>query len=221
MRSYQQYCPAARALDVIGERWTLLVIRELLTGPKRYTDLQDGLPGIGPNVLAERLRSLEDSGLVEKHRMPPPAASTVYQLTELGEGLQPVLGSLFEWGLQLVGKPASGDAVKASYWLPAIQAAVRPDALGPDVHDTYEFRVGDESIVVTAEAGAVRVTAGAVDDPDVILTMDHVTFARIARGRLTSLEAMERGQLKVEGDAGAAERCAQLFGAPVSAGAGT
>ncbi|HKN93148.1 MAG TPA: winged helix-turn-helix transcriptional regulator [Thermoleophilaceae bacterium] len=221
MRSYQQYCPAARALDVIGERWTILVVRELLAGPKRYTDLQDGLPGIGPNVLAERLRSLEDSGLVEKRRMPPPAASTVYRLTELGEGLQPVLGSLFEWGLQLVGKPGKGDAVKASYWLPAIQAAVRPGALGPEVHDSYEFRVGDESIVVTAEGGFVRVTSGAVDDPDVILTMDHATFADIGRGLLTSREAEERGRLKVEGDAAAVERCARLFGAPVSAGAGT
>src|SRR5207248_602241 len=87
MRSYQQYCPAARALDVVGERWTLLVVRELLVGPKRYTDLQDGLPGIGPGVLAARLRTLEEAGLVEKRRLAPPAASTVYSLTERGEGL--------------------------------------------------------------------------------------------------------------------------------------
>jgi DNA-binding HxlR family transcriptional regulator len=221
MRSYQQYCPAARALDVVGERWTLLVVRELLAGPKRYTDLQDGLPGIGPNVLAERLRSLESAGLVEKRRMAPPAASTVYELTELGEGLHPVLDSLFQWGLQFAGRPAEGDAVKASYWLPAIKAAVVPGALPQDVHDTYEFRVGDESIVVTVSDGEVHVTAAAADDPDLILTMDHNTFAQIGRGQLTSLEAIERGRLKVEGDPGAAERCAQLFGAAVSAGAGT
>jgi hypothetical protein len=152
--------------------------------------------------------------------MPPPAASTVYRLTALGEGLEPVLGSLFQWGLQLVGKPMKGETVKASYWLPAIQAAVRPGALGPDVHDTYEFRVGNESILVRADEGAVHVTAGAVDDPDVILTMDHATFANIGRGQLTSLEAIERGKLKVEGDPDAAERCAQLFGAAASAGAG-
>jgi DNA-binding HxlR family transcriptional regulator len=221
MRSYQQYCPAARALDVVGERWTLLVVRELLTGPKRYTDLQDGLPGIGPNVLAERLRSLEKAGIVEKRRLPPPAASTVYGLTEVGEGLQPVVDSLFHWGLQFLGRPAKGDAVKASYWLPAIQAAAQPGALPPDVDDTYEFRVGNESIVVRASGGEVHVTAAPADDPDLILTTDHTTFARIGRGHLTSLEAVEQGRLKVEGDPGAAQRCAQLFGAAFSAGART
>jgi DNA-binding HxlR family transcriptional regulator len=221
MRSYQQYCPAARALDVVGERWTLLVVRELLTGPKRYTDLQDGLRGIGPNVLAERLRSLEKTGIVEKRRLPPPAASTVYELTETGEGLRPVVDSLFHWGLQFLGPPAKGDAVKASYWLPAIEARARPGALPDDVDDTYEFRVGDERITVTASDGEVHVTATAADHPDLILTTDHTTFARIGRGTLTSPEAVEQGRLKVDGDPGAAERCAQLFGAAVSAGAGT
>jgi DNA-binding HxlR family transcriptional regulator/putative sterol carrier protein len=221
MRSYQQYCPAARALDVVGERWTLLVIRELFTGPKRYTDLQDGLPGIGPNVLADRLRSLEAAGVVDKRRMPPPAASTVYGLTELGDGLRPVLDGLFQWGLQLLGSPAKGDTVKASYWLPAIKAAAHPGALADDVDDTYEFRVGSESIVVTAANGEVHVDAAAADHPDLILTTDHATFAKLGRGQLTSLAAIERGKLKVEGDPGAAERCAQLFGAAASAGAGT
>src|SRR5438132_8507698 len=107
MRSYQQFCPAARALDVVGERWSLLVVRDLLTGPKRYTDLQAGLPGIGPNVLADRLRSLEGAGLIAKRRLPPPAASTVYELTELGSGLRPVLTALFGWGLRLVGAPTT------------------------------------------------------------------------------------------------------------------
>jgi DNA-binding HxlR family transcriptional regulator/putative sterol carrier protein len=221
MRSYQQFCPAARALDVVGERWTLLVVRELLTGPKRYTDLQDGLPGIGPNVLAQRLRSLESAALVQKRRLPPPAASTVYELTELGSGLDSVMTSLFQWGLQLAGAPTRGDAVRASYWLPAIQQAVRPGALPKDVDDTYEFRVGDERIVVTASGGEVEVTPGEAEEPDLVITTDHETLAGLGRGAITPLQAIEEGRLSVEGDPAAAERCAELFGAAASADAGT
>jgi len=145
VRSYQQFCPAARALDVVGERWTLLIVRDLLLGPKRYTDLQAGLPGIGPNVLADRLRSLEGAGLVRKRRLPPPAASTVYELTELGAGLRPALEELFRWGLHFAATPSAADAVKASWWLPAIRAAIRPESVPADVDDTYELRIGDDA----------------------------------------------------------------------------
>lgn len=226
MRSYQQYCPAARALDIVGERWTLLVVRELLVGPKRYTDLQDGLPGIGPGVLAERLRKLEKAGLVEKRRLAPPAASTVYSLTERGEGLAPVLTELFQWGLQLVDAPDRHDTVRASYWLPAIESAIRPGALPDNVDDVYEFRVGEESIVVAVSHGRVEVRPGPAESPDVVIATDHETFARLGRGALSSLEAIEAGKLSVEGDPSAAERCDLLFGAPAeetepaSAGAG-
>jgi DNA-binding HxlR family transcriptional regulator len=227
MRSYQQYCPAARALDVVGERWTLLVVRELLVGPKRYTDLQEGLPGIGPGVLAARLRTLEEGGLVEKRRLAPPAPSTVYSLTERGEGLAPVLTELFHWGLQLADAPGTHDAMRASYWLPAIEAAIRPGALPDDVDDEYEFQVGDESIVVAVAQGRVEVRPGPADSPDVVIATDHETFARVGRGALSSLEAIEAGKLSVEGDSSAAERCALLFGGaaeegtePASAGAG-
>jgi DNA-binding HxlR family transcriptional regulator len=220
MRSYQQYCPAARALDVVGERWTLLVVRELLVGPKRYTDLQDGLPGIGPGVLAARLRTLEQARLVGKRRLAPPAASTVYSLTERGEGLAPVLNELFHWGLQLVDAPDRQDTVRASYWLPAIEGAIRPGAVPDDVDDVYEFRVGDESIVVTASHGTVEVAPGPAESPDVVIATDHETFACLGRGTLSSLEATEAGKLSVEGDASAAERCGLLFGEPASAGAG-
>ena len=213
MRSYQQFCPAARALDVIGERWTLLVIRELLTGQKRYTDLQDGLPGIGPNVLADRLRSLQHAGLVEKKRLPPPAASIVYALTPRGAALRSVLSELFEWGLQLAGEPGKGDAVRASYWLPAIEAAARrgqvPD--GPD--DVYEFRVGEDSIGVAVSDGQVHVTAGQPPRPDVVLSTDARTFADLGRGALAAEAAIKAGRLSVEGDPAAAARCGALFGA--------
>jgi DNA-binding HxlR family transcriptional regulator len=211
MRSYQQFCPAARALDVVGERWTLLVVRELLFGPKRYTDLQAGLPGIGPNVLSDRLRSLESANVLRRRRLPPPAASTVYELTELGRGLRPVVFGLFEWGLRLTGEPTSNDVIRASYWLPAIEAAAQPQAVPPDADDTYEFRVGEEIVSVTVRNGRIDVRQGATDSPDVVLSTDAWTFVALGRGELSPLEAIKAGKLSVEGDPAAAERCAAVF----------
>jgi DNA-binding HxlR family transcriptional regulator/putative sterol carrier protein len=211
VRSYSQFCPAARALDLVGERWTLLLVRELLFGPKRYTDLQDGLPGIGPNVLAERLRSLESAGLIAKRRLPPPAASTVYELTELGMGLRSVLEALFRWGLQVIGTPTSRDKIKASYWLPAVKAAARADALPPGVKDTYEFRIDDEVVSMTATRGAIEVRQGASASPDLVLRTDAATFVALGRGDLSALGAIEDGKLTVHGDPAAAERCAAIF----------
>lgn len=211
VRSYHQFCPAARALDVVGERWTLLVVRELLFGPKRYTDLQEGLPGIGPNVLAERLRTLEAAAVIAKRRLPPPAASTVYELTELGEALRPVLYDLFDWGMRLTGTPRRDDAIKASYWLPAIEQYARPEGLGADVDDRYEFRIGDEMVTVRVSAGRCEAHVGFADDSDVIVETDHRTFADLGAGRVSTERAIRDGRLRVEGDQAAVERCSILF----------
>jgi DNA-binding HxlR family transcriptional regulator len=212
MRSYQQFCPTARALDLVGERWTLLMVRELLFGPKRYTDLQDGLPGIGPNVLAARLQRMEASGLIRKRRLPPPAASAVYELTELGDGLRAVVRALFEWGLDVIGTPSAHDTVKASYWLPAIQAAVDLQSPSTDIDDEYEFRVADEAITVTVRAGKIDVRQGPAERPGVVLHTDTQTFVGLGSGQITPAQAIEAGTLRVEGDSAAAQRCAELFG---------
>jgi DNA-binding HxlR family transcriptional regulator/putative sterol carrier protein len=211
MRSYRQFCPAAKALDLVGERWALLVVRELLSGPKRYSDLQHGLPGIGPNVLAARLRSLERAGLIQKRVIPPPAASTVYELTDLGAGLRPVLLELFQWGLQLLSSPATGETVKASYWLPAIEAAASVARVPDGVDDAYEFRIGEEVITVRATGGKATVQAGPAESPSVVVETDTKTFARLGRGQLSPLEAAEQGKLAFAGDEAAAERCAAIF----------
>src|SRR5215470_18393749 len=108
-RSYNQYCAVARSLDVIGERWTLLIIRDLLVGPKRYKDLLDGLPGIGTNLLAARLRDLEKAGIVRRTLLPPPAASTVYELTEVGRALEPAIFAIGRWGARFLGSPRETD----------------------------------------------------------------------------------------------------------------
>ncbi len=211
MRSYHQFCPAATALDLVGERWTLLVVRDLLFGPKRYTDLQDGLPGIGPNVLSSRLRSLESAGVIRKRRLPPPAASTVYELTELGEGLRPVLLELFDWGLQLLRVPGGSDAIRASYWLPAVEQAARRELLPDGTDDLYEFRIGSETITVHATNDRIDVWQGAGERPDLVVHTDPATFIEIGRGRISSAEAIKVGKLRTEGDPAAGARCAMLF----------
>src|SRR5947209_6790027 len=114
-RSYNQYCAVARALDVIGERWTLLIVRELLTGPKRFKDLLEGLCGIGTNLLAARLKDLEGQGVVWRTSLPPPAGSKVYELTELGRSLEPVVVALSRWGLKLLDAPSEEEDLKAAW----------------------------------------------------------------------------------------------------------
>src|SRR5438067_1752405 len=160
MRSYNQFCPAARALDLVGDRWTLLIVRELLFGPKRYTDLQEGLPGIGPTLLAERLRSLEAAELIERRRLPAPAASTVYELTELGGELRPVLSELFRWGMRTLSPPGPDDTIRASWLLAAIEARAEADHISPDVEETYEFRIGGEVVTVLASPSRIEARQG-------------------------------------------------------------
>lgn len=163
-RTYSQYCPIAHALDLVGERWSLLVVRELQHGPLRYTDLHARLHGASTNVLAARLRELEQSGVVRRSRLPAPAATTVYELTELGAGLAPVLRALAHWGARSLGPPPD-DVELQPGWL---ERTLRT-ALGEGAPDgAYELRVDDE--VACVVDGDVR--PGPADDPDVVIHCD-------------------------------------------------
>src|SRR5262245_21762770 len=143
-RRYHQYCPVARALDVVGERWTLLIARELLLGPRRFTDLAEGLPGIGSSVLASRLAALEQCGLIAKRSLPAPAASVVYELTEKASGLRPVLAALADWGMQLLGSPRRDDHVRGEWLVLGLAVTAKPSQPVPD--GTYELHVDDEVV---------------------------------------------------------------------------
>jgi DNA-binding HxlR family transcriptional regulator len=169
MKRYDQYCPIAHALQVVGERWTLLVVRELAAGPKRYTDLAAGLPGIGTNILAGRLRDLEAEGIVTKHRLPPPAASQVYELTERGSGLMPVLRSLAHWGARSLGPPGPDEQLEPG-WL---YGALRTSSWGVETAEgSVEFRVGAElASLVDGEA-----VDGGVEDPDAVVAGEPAGF---------------------------------------------
>ena len=163
-KRYDQYCPIAHSLDLIGDRWSLMVVRELMRGPKRYTDLVDGLPGIGTNVLATRLRDLETHGILVRTTLAPPAASKVYELTDYGRDLEPVMHELGQWGARSLGPPSSGPPLFQGWLGNALNCAMAP--LAPD--GRFEFRVGDE--VASLIDGEVH--DGSIDDPDVIVEAD-------------------------------------------------
>jgi DNA-binding HxlR family transcriptional regulator len=163
-KRYEQYCPVAHALDLVGERWALLVVRELMHGPKRYTDLAEHLPGIGTNILASRLRDLEACGIVTKRMLPPPAASRVYELTEYGRGLRPAIRELALWGARSLGPPTADDELFDGWLENAVDTVLAP--IAPP--GRFEFRVGDEvASLVDGEA-----QAGPVEEPHVVVEGD-------------------------------------------------
>ncbi len=209
-RRYGQYCSLARALDVLGERWSLLIVRELLSGPKRYKDLLRHLPGIGTNLLAARLKSLEAQGVLEHRALPPPASTAAYALTERGRALEPALVELARWGLPLLGRPAEDDAYAPHWSLLAMQAVFRPDhAAG--VRAVYEFRVGGDVFHTRIEAGRLTTRQGPASHPDFVLETDAATYLAVVAGDMTTEEAMRQGVLTVRGDQEAWARSGEIL----------
>ena len=223
-RTYQQYCGLAAALDVLGERWTLLIVRELLIRPRRYRDLLADLPGIGTNLLAERLKFLIDEGLVRQRELGGGSKRQAYELTEKGEALRPVVLGLARWGMESVGDLSAEYAVRPSWAFLAVEAMIDPDQV-PGVDEQYEFRVDDEVFHIDVRDGAARALAGPADDPAMVATTDAATFVQIGGGRLSPLAATVSGKLVLEGDIDVVLRCCALLGleagpVPVPAGAG-
>jgi DNA-binding HxlR family transcriptional regulator len=160
-KRYDLYCPVAHALRLVGERWALLLVVELMSGPKRYTDLAEALPGIGTNILADRLRDLEAGGIIEKRKLPPPAASRVYELTEYGEALKPTIRELALWGARSLGPPTDADELFPGWLRNALDMVLAP--IAPP--GSFEFRVGEEvASLVDGET-----LSGPVEDPDVVI----------------------------------------------------
>ena len=167
-KRYDQYCAIAHALELVGERWSLLIVRELLTGPKRYTDLSGSLPRIGTNVLAARLKDLEAGGILTKRRLPPPTPAQVYELTPYGESLRPVMRELALWGIRSLGAPEDDDEFAPGWLQGALDTVFAP--MAPD--GSFEFRIGDE--VASLVDGQAR--ARAAEQPDVVVESDRKSF---------------------------------------------
>jgi len=209
-RSYDQYCALARALDVLGERWTLLLVRELLLGQKRFSDLLAGLPGIGPNVLSARLKLLQAEGVVRQTKLAPPAASVVYELTERGRELEPAVLALGRWGVQLLGPRKPADRHRLGWLLLGMRMAFHPEA-ARGITETYEFRVEDETFTAEVDDGSIDVRHGAAVDPDVVIESNFETMVALGSGQMTSREALDAGMVRVDGDPDAAVRCARML----------
>lgn len=209
-RKFDQYCPMAHALSLVGERWSLLIVRELLHGPKRYTDLAHGLPGIGTNILADRLRELEKCGIVQKRRLPPPAASTVYELTEYGSGLSEVLYALARWGARTLGPPRADDMLYPEWGLNAFPALFDPEA-ARGLSETYVLRIDDDVFTARIADGRLDVSMGAADDADLTVDADMDTFFALTGGELDPRAAVAARQVRIEGELDALERCFRVF----------
>jgi DNA-binding HxlR family transcriptional regulator len=221
-RTYGDSCGIARALDRAGERWALLVVRELILGPKRFTDLREGLPGIGPDVLAQRLRDLEAGGVVRRRRLPPPAPARVYELTEWGAELEPVLVALGRWGsrapLPDPPPPLSPDALAVALetTFDATRAEDLPD--GPAGGERrYQVNLGEHGFAITVAGRAIDVARGQATDPLLTLNTDPVTLTALLWAQLPVDEARREGRLRVDGEAAEAARFLELFAAPVPA----
>jgi len=193
MRSYQQYCAIAKALDVVGDRWTLLIVRELITsGPSRYTDLLKGLPGIATNLLADRLREMEKSGIVRSWAAPPPVATTLFDLTERGKALRTILEELGRWGAPAMGVPQITNVFR-SHWLVFPLDAYLVDRTPDQPAVKIEVRTGDEPMVIETVEGKVRTRRGTVESPDAVLEGRPGPILGLLSGKLDMAEAKQRG----------------------------
>ncbi len=203
-RRYHQYCPVARALDVVGERWSLLIVRELLLGPRRFTDLAEGLPGIGSSVLAARLKELEQNGLVGKRTLPPPAASVVYELTDDARGLAGVLAALADWGMNLLGRPRIDDVIDARWLVLGLAVNAKPP---PSIADaSYDLRVDNEAFHVRSHEGRLQAAEGPASRASASIGLTTGTLAAIASGALDVTSALAERLIAIDGDSAGAHQ---------------
>jgi DNA-binding HxlR family transcriptional regulator len=210
-RSYGEYCALARALDLVGERWTLLVVRELILGPKRFTDIVDALDGVGRNLLSDRLRLLEDEGVVRRRELPPPAASRVYELTEDAGDLLEAMGALTRWGARRLGARQPGEVFHPT-WIGMAMTAGADREAARSVRETYQFDVDDEPFHVRVDDGEVVPRTGPADQPDVVVTMSSDTLAALVGNEVSPPEALAGGLITFDGPAEAFARCVTILG---------
>ncbi len=193
MRSYNEYCAIAKSLDVIGDRWTLLIVRELaMRGACRYTDLRNGLPGIASNLLAERLRELEHAGVIAREDAPPPIATTLFSLTPRGEQLRPVLDDLVRWGVPLMIEQDPDDAVR-SHWLAAALELMLTDRQPDRAPVTLGLQTGDEPITIEIRGGLVRTRLGQGESTDATFAGPPNPIMGLLLGLLELADAEARG----------------------------
>lgn len=211
-RSYNQYCGLSRSLDLVGERWTLLIVRELMSGPKRYSDLADALDGIGTSLLAARVKRLEQDGLITRRQLPRPAASQVYDLTRAGSELAAALVPLALWGLrhEFDEPRRPGENYRAEWTLVFLATLIDPAAT-TGIRATVQFHLDGSTAALNIDDGTVRVVPGEADLADVVVTTDLRTLAALTAGPVAPGPAEISERIRIEGDAALAQRLWELL----------
>lgn len=208
-RNYNQFCALAHALDIIGERWTLLIARELLSGPKRFKDLHDSLPGIGTNLLSTRLKEMERNGLIARGKLPPPAASAIYELTGRGWELRDVIGALVKWGFALLETPKPDELFRPHWAMQALLFTFDPES-AKGISETYEFHIDDEKFYFWVMNGKAEGQLGSTSTPDLLVVATSQEFLTLGFGGNQIEYALEKGLIK-RGNAEMLERFGKIF----------
>jgi len=215
-RSYGDACGIARALDVVGERWALMVVRELMLGPKRFTDLRAGLPHVSADVLAQRLRDLEHAGIADRRKLPPPYAAQIYELTASGRALEPVLLELGRWGGANAPPPCSGMCMSLDAHILSLRTLFDPARAGAFAA-RVELRLGEERFGVTIAHGRIETARGELPGADAAIETDPRTLIDVLHGHRPLAAALGDGTLRLHGDKRAARRFTTLFPLPAPA----
>lgn len=209
VRVYGQFCGLARALEILGERWAVLIVRDLLVGPKRFTDLLHGLPRIPTNVLASRLKELEFAGVVRRRVLPRPAGSVIYELTEYGAELEDAIVMLGRWGAKLLDEPRSDEIITEDSMVMALRSTFHPEA-ARKLRANYELHFGDIVIHAKVDKGKIKVAAGPLPKPDLVITAGPA-IKELMAGTITPAQAIKNGIVRLKGDADLLTRFAQIF----------
>jgi DNA-binding HxlR family transcriptional regulator len=209
VRAYGQFCGLARAIEIIGERWAVLIVRDLLVGPKRFTDLLHGLPRIPTNVLAARLKELEAAGVVRRRVLPRPAGSVIYELTEYGAELEDAIVRLGRWGAKLLDEPRSDEIITQDSMVMALRSTFDPQA-ARKLRANFEFHFGDIVIHARVDRGKVKVEAGPMPKPDLTIRAGPA-IKELMAGMITPSQAIKNGIVRLTGDAELLTRFAEIF----------
>jgi DNA-binding HxlR family transcriptional regulator len=211
-KRYDQYCAVARSLDVLGERWTLLVVRDLLMGPRRYTDLREALPGIATDLLTARLRTLEEAGYVHRRKLPRPAAATVYELTASGRRIGLVVLELARLGLEHLGPPGPDDDIDTDALVLSLRASYKP--VPGSGAGSYQLEIEGEPFIVTVADGAAETARGQADEPRCAITVGARALAQLLSGAIGPDQAIANGELRLTGPRRELDRFLDSFAYP-------
>jgi DNA-binding HxlR family transcriptional regulator len=210
VRSYMQYCSVAHALDLVGERWALLIVRELILGPKRFRELHDGLPGISTNVLSTRLKELETSGVIRRRLLPRPASGTVYELTEYGRQLEDVVVALGRWGAKTIQARGADQAFQPEWFAIALLGSFRAES-ARGVRATYELRLDGAVFHLRIDHGKLEHGRGPVEDADLVIEADSEALFAVLRGQIAPTDAVAADIVKIDGSLTELQRMIELF----------